>query len=98
MCLLAYLMTHTCMFQILMSLLMCTQEGIANMLRALTTRYEFTCKFFMVTIVAGVIILWIWLSLSLNDDFQTVWKEYAFFSYLVCMPQSLFRVSETSYN
>ena len=64
------------------------------MLRALTTRYELTCEFFMFTILAGVNILQIWLSLSLKDDFQTAWKDHAFFSCLVRIALSLFRISE----
>ena len=37
--------THTHVFKVLKSLLACTQVGIANALRTLTTCYKFTHKF-----------------------------------------------------
>ena len=58
------LMTHTRVLQILACSLACTHMGIANTLWILTACYEFTLQFFACTVLAGVNILWGWLSLS----------------------------------
>ena len=61
--------THTREYEILTSLLTCTQVGIFNTLQAPSTCYKFTHEFFAFIILPGVNILQAWLLLSRNYYF-----------------------------
>ena len=97
------LMAHTPMFQILMSLLACTQARIANTLQALTTRYnhEFTHEFLACSVLAGLNtgILLGWLSLLQNYDFpKHCGKSMTSFHTLCMYLCPYFKVIQYSYN